>query len=328
MMKLNKIAFTFLILLTVIFFGCSKKSDVKVIKLGHGLDASHPVHIAMEFMSKELVKNSNGKMRIDIYPSQQLGTERECVELLQIGSLGMTKVSASVLEGFAPSYTIFNLPYVFRDAEHLFSILDGEIGKRILKSSEKKLIRGVCYFDAGSRSFYTKERPINSPDDLIGLKIRTQESATSVKLVNALGGSATPISWGELYTALQQGVVDGAENNPPSFYLSRHYEVCKYYSLDEHTTVPDVLIISTKIWNSLSEEEQEWFQAAVDAAVIYQRIIWKEASEDALKKVAESGVEIIYPDKKPFEEKVVSLYEEYKKTNPDIYKLLQEIKSK
>ncbi len=327
-MKLNKIATTLLILLTVIFLGCSQKSDVKVIKLGHGLDASHPVHKAMEYLSEELIKNSNGKMRIDIYPSQQLGTERECVELLQIGSLGMTKVSASVLEGFAPSYTIFNLPYVFRDEAHLFSILDGEIGKRILKSSEKKLIRGVCYFDAGSRSFYTKEKPINSPKDLTGLKIRTQESATSVKLVNALGGSATPISWGELYTALQQGVVDGAENNPPSFYLSKHYEVCKYYSLDEHTAVPDVLIISTKIWNELNEEEKEWFQAAVDAAVIYQRIIWKEASEDALKKVAESGVEIIYPDKKPFEEKVVSLYEEYKISNPDLYQLLQEIKSK
>lgn len=327
-MKLKKTALFFLILIIVIFLGCSTKSDVKVIKLGHGLDASHPVHKAMEFMSDELVKNSNGKMRIDIYPSQQLGTERECVELLQIGSLGMTKVSASILEGFASSYTIFNLPYVFRDEEHLFSILDGEIGKQILISSEKKLIRGVCYFDAGSRSFYTKEKPINSPKDLTGLKIRTQESATSVKLVNSLGASATPISWGELYTALQQGVVDGAENNPPSFYLSKHYEVCKYYSLDEHTSVPDVLVISTKIWNSFNEEEQDWFQTAVDSSVIYQRKIWKEATEEALQKVAEYGVKIIYPDKEPFAKKVESLYEEYKKSNPDLYKRIFEIKSR
>jgi tripartite ATP-independent transporter DctP family solute receptor len=327
-MKLKKIASSLLILITLMSWGCSEKSDVKVIKLGHGLDASHPVHKAMEYMSEQLVKNSNGKMRIDIYPSQQLGTERECVELLQIGSLGMTKVSASILEGFASSYTIFNLPYVFRDEAHLFSILDGEIGKRILKSSEKKLIRGVCYYDAGSRSFYTKDKPIDSPKDLSGLKIRTQESATSVKLVNSLGGSATPISWGELYTALQQGVVDGAENNPPSFYLSKHYEVCKYYSLDEHTAVPDVLIISMKIWNSLNKEERNWFQAAVDSSVVYQRKIWKEATLEALKKVAESGVQISHPNKKPFEEKVVSLYEEYKTKDPDLYKLLQEIKSK
>ena len=327
-MKLKAIASSFLVFTTLAFWGCSVKSDVKVIKLGHGLDASHPVHIAMEYMSEELVKNSNGKMRIDIYPSQQLGTERECVELLQIGSLGMTKVSASILEGFASSYTIFNLPYIFRDEADLFSILDGEIGREILKSSEKKLIRGVCYYDAGSRSFYTKAKPINSPKDLDGMKIRTQESATSVKLVNSLGGSATPISWGELYTALQQGVVDGAENNPPSFYLSKHYEVCKYYSLDEHTAVPDVLIISTKIWNSLNEEEQGWFQAAVDSSVIYQRKIWKEATNEALKKVAESGVEIIYPDKKPFSKKVESLYDEYKISDPGLYKLIFEIKSK
>ncbi len=327
-MKLIIKATSILIILLLTLSGCSSKSDIKIIKLGHGLDASHPVHKAMEYMSEQLVKNSNGKMRVDIYPSQQLGTERECVELLQIGSLGMTKVSASILEGFASSFTIFNLPYIFRDEEHLFSILDGEIGKQILKSSEKKLLRGVCYYDAGSRSFYTKEKPINSPTDLIGLKIRTQESATSVKLVNSLGGSATPISWGELYTALQQGVVDGAENNPPSFYLSKHYEVCKYYSLDEHTSVPDVLVISTKVWDSLNENEKVWFQAAIDSSVIFQRKIWKEATENALSEVAKSGVEIVHPDKKPFEEKVVSLYEEYKDSDPYLYNLIKEIKSK
>ena len=327
-MKLKKMLVLVTVLTTILFWGCAEKSDVKVIKLAHGLDASHPVHKAMEYMSEQLVKNSNGKMRIDIYPSQQLGTERECVELLQIGSLGMTKVSASILEGFASSFTIFNLPYVFRDEAHLFSILDGDIGKKILMSSEKKLIRGLCYYDAGSRSFYTKDKPINSPADLTGLKIRTQESATSVKLVNSLGGSATPISWGELYTALQQGVVDGAENNPPSFYLSKHYEVCKYYSLDEHTAVPDVLVISTKVWNSLNKEEQGWLQTAVDSSVVFQRKIWKKATNEALKKVAENGVKIIYPDKKPFAEKVESMYDYYKIADPELYKLLFEIKSK
>jgi tripartite ATP-independent transporter DctP family solute receptor len=326
-MKYKNFILSALFFIALLFMGCSVKSDVKIIKLGHGLDASHPVHKAMVYMAEQLKKNSQGKMRVDIYPSQQLGTERECVELLQIGSLGMTKVSASVLEAFASSYTIFNLPYIFRNKQHLFSILDGKIGKEILKSSEKKLIVGLCYYDAGSRSFYTKDKPINTPADLVGLKIRVQESATSVKMVNTLGGSATPISWGELYTALQQGVVDGAENNPPSFYLSKHYEVCKYYSLDEHTSVPDVLIISTKIWNSLTGQEQQWLQAAVDSSVVYQRKLWKKATEDALAKVAESGVKISYPDKKPFEEKVISLYEQYKKTDPALYQLIKEIKS-
>ena len=231
------------------------------------------------------------------------------------------------MESFASSYTIFNLPYVFRDKVHYFKILDGEIGSKILNSTNAKLLKGLCYYDAGSRSFYSKEKPVLSPIDLNGLKFRTMESATSVKLVNSLGGSATPISWGELYTALQQGVVDGAENNPPTFYLSKHYEVCKYYSLDEHTSVPDVLIISTHVWNSLSEEEQIWLQDSIDESVIYQRELWKNATEEALKKVQEAGVKISYPNKAPFENKVIPLYEEYKVSNREVYDLLKLIKS-
>jgi tripartite ATP-independent transporter DctP family solute receptor len=264
-------------------------------------------------------------MEIQIYPSQQLGTERECVELLQIGSLGMTKISSSVMENFSPLYTVFSLPYLFKNQEHHFSVLDSEIGKRILRSSEKYLVRGLCYYDAGSRSFYTVSKQVNTPEDLNGLKIRTQESQTSVKMVNALGGSATPISWGELYTALQQGVVDGAENNPPSFYLSGHYEVCKYYSLDEHTSVPDVLIISTKVWESLTEQEQKWLEDAVHESTLYQRKIWKEASDHAIEEVKKAGVIVSYPDKAPFAEKVIPLYEEYH-DNPEIYNLIKEIK--
>jgi tripartite ATP-independent transporter DctP family solute receptor len=314
------------VLLVMLFLaGCSSKSGVKIIKLGHGLVPTHPVHQAMQYMADRLKEKSNGAMEIQIYPSQQLGTERECVELLQIGSLGMTKISSSVMENFSPLYTVFSLPYLFKNQEHHFSVLDSEIGKRILRSSEKYLVRGLCYYDAGSRSFYTVSKQVNTPEDLNGLKIRTQESQTSVKMVNALGGSATPISWGELYTALQQGVVDGAENNPPSFYLSGHYEVCKYYSLDEHTSVPDVLIISTKVWESLTEQEQKWLEDAVHESTLYQRKIWKEASDHAIEEVKKAGVIVSYPDKAPFAEKVIPLYEEYH-DNPEIYNLIKEIK--
>ncbi|MBX2976850.1 MAG: TRAP transporter substrate-binding protein, partial [Ignavibacteriaceae bacterium] len=267
-----------------------------------------------------------GKIKMTVYPSQQLGTERECLELLQIGSLGMTKVSSSVLEGFSPNFKVFSLPYIFRDDEHKFNLFESELGKELLRSTEKYWLRGLCFYDAGSRSFYTKNKPIMNPDDLKGLKIRTQESPTSVKLVNALGGSATPISWGELYTALQQGVVDGAENNPPSFYLSRHYEVCKYYSLDEHTSVPDVLLISTVIWNDLTAQEQAWIQEAADESYQYQKKLWREATEEALAEVQKAGVQIYYPDKKPFDEKIQSLIEEFKK-EPEIFNLIQKIKS-
>ncbi|MCB0437094.1 MAG: DctP family TRAP transporter solute-binding subunit, partial [Mangrovimonas sp.] len=165
-----------------------------------------------------------------IYPNQQLGSERENLELLQIGSLDMTKVSVGVMENFAPKMKVFGLPFLFRDKQHAFNVLDGPIGKELLDEGEKYWLKGLCYYDAGSRSFYTKDKPVMTPEDLKGSKIRVMESVTAMDMVRSLGGAPTPISWGELYTSLQQGVVDGAENNPPSFYLSRHYEVCKFYS--------------------------------------------------------------------------------------------------
>lgn len=324
MKKLYKI---FLILfLSLAFFSCAKVTGIKKLKIAHGLDQSHPVHKAMLYLAERAKEKSHGTLQISVYPSQQLGTERECLELLQIGSLAMTKVSSSVLEGFVPIFKVFSLPYIFRSEEHKFNVFEGEVGKDLLLSPQKYWLRGLCFYDAGSRSFYTKDKPINSPADLTGLKIRTQESATSVKLVNALGGSATPIAWGELYTALQQGVVDGAENNPPSFYLSRHYEVCKYYSLDEHTAVPDVLVISTVVWNDLTEQEQKWIQEAADESYIYQKKLWKESTLESLEEVKKAGVEIIYPDKTPFIEKVQPMLEEYK-SEKDVYDLIQKIKN-
>ncbi|MEP2447042.1 MAG: TRAP transporter substrate-binding protein [Balneola sp.] len=303
----------------ILFFGllltsvaCNTASDVKVIKLGHGLDVSHPVHKSMVYMSKLLEKNSKGQMKIKIYPSQQLGTERELVELLQIGSVGITKVSASVLENFAPSYSVLSIPFIFNSEQHRFNVLEGEIGSEILNDGTRFWFQGLCFYDAGSRSFYTKDKPIYSPSDLEGQKIRVMESQTAMSMVRSLGGSPTPISFGELYTALQQGVVDGAENNPPSFYTSRHYEVSKYYTIDEHTAVPDVLIISTHIWNSLSSKEKEWLQNAASESAEYQKELWKKASTVALEKVKEAGVEIIYPEKYQFQEKVKDLYETYK----------------
>lgn len=277
-------------------------------------------------MAEKLAEKSNGKLTIELYPSQQLGTERQCLELLQIGSLSMTKVSAAVMENFNPNIQVLSLPYIFRDADHAFRVLDGEIGRELQVQSEKYWLRGLAYFDAGQRSFYTKERPVETPDDLDGLKIRVQESVTAMALVRELGGAPTPISWGELYTALQQGVVDGAENNPPSFYTSRHYEICKYYSLNEHTAVPDILVIGTVAWNRLSEQEQQWLQEAADEATVYQRKLWAEAVQEALEAVQEAGVEIIRPDKTAFAEKTQGILETYQ-DRPEIYSLIQRIQA-
>jgi tripartite ATP-independent transporter DctP family solute receptor len=329
-MRYREARYTVILLLLSCFFlsiqfGCKSEQRVKVIKLGHGLDPAHPVHLAMEYLAERVAEKSGGRMRIDVYPSEQLGSERECLELLQIGSLAMTKVSCSVIEGFVPEMSVLSLPYLFRDEAHRFRVLQGEIGRELLLAGERYWLRGLCYYDAGSRSFYTVDRPILAPDDLAGLKIRTQESPTSLRMVQALGGSATPIAWGELYSALQQGVVDGAENNPPSFHLSRHYEVCKHYSLDEHTGVPDVLVISTKIWEDLSPEFKYLLQDAADESEIFQKKLWKEATKKALEEVQKAGVTIYHPDKAPFIAAVEGIYEEYK-TNPDIFRLIQKIR--
>ncbi|MFC1660960.1 TRAP transporter substrate-binding protein [Gemmatimonadota bacterium] len=300
-----------------LLLGCQSRDDTRVLKLGHGLDVSHPVHVAMVHMARRITDLSGGRMRVDIHPSGQLGEERELIEMLQIGSIAMTKVSASPLESFVPEMTVFSIPYVFRDAEHLWRVLDGEIGRSLLVAGERHYLRGLGYYDAGPRSFYTSGAPVRKPEDLRGLKIRVQKSITSTRMVQTLGGSATPIDWGELYSALQQGVVDGAENNLPSFFLSRHYEVSRHLTLDEHTWVPDVLLISTHVWEDLSLQEREWLEAAVASSVAEQRRLWKEASEDALARVRASGVEIIEPDKSAFRSAAQPMLEGYRGTSVD-----------
>ena len=311
-------------LLGLVFAGtllsaCSRQDENIVLKLAHVLDTGHSVHQGMVHMAERLEHYSNGGMRIDIYPSGQLGSERDTVELVQIGSLAMTKVSAAPLEAFVPAMQVFSIPYVFRDRDHLFKALDSEVGKELLKSTEVARLKGMGYYDSGSRSFYMVDTPVETPADIEGQKIRVMKSQTAVKMIAAMGGGATPISWGELYTALQQGVVDGAENNPPSFYLSGHYEVCKYYALNEHTSVPDMLLMSSRIWDSLNPQQQEWLQMAVDDSVIYQRELWRVSTEEALAAVEAAGVIVTRPDKQPFMEAVKEMKAAYDGTEVGRY---------
>ena len=308
------------------FLGCQNETEVKTLRLGHVLDVQHPVHKAMVILGEELEKNSGGKMTVRIYPSGQLGGERECLELLQIGSLDVTKVSAAVVENFIPEYKVFGIPYIFRDRAHTFSVFDGKIGQELLQKGEKFRLRGLTFYDAGSRSFYMKDTPVNTPSDLINKKIRVQKSNMAVAMVNSLGGSPTPISFGELYTALQQGVVDGAENNPPSFYTSKHYEVCKYYSIDEHSAIPDVLLIGIETWDRLNEEERGWLRDAVKTSTKVQRELWAASEKESIDAVKAAGVEVVYPDKSEFRERTKDIQNTFK-DSPEMMKLINAIKS-
>lgn len=309
--------------------GCEKKGTAKreaVLKLGHGLDTGHPVHKAMVYMAERVAEKSGGRMKIEIFPNEQLGNEKELLESLQLGYLAMTKTSSAPLEGFVTKIRIFGIPYLFRDSEHFWKVLKGPIGKELLLAGQSKGLRGLCFYDAGARSFYAKKE-IREPADLKGLKIRVQISVMQMKMIEAMGGSSTPIPYGEIYTALDQGVVDAAENNTPSFYASRHYEICKYYTLDEHSRLPDILIISTRVWNNLKGEFQQILQEAADESAEYQRKIWAEAEENDLKIVKDAGVKVIYPDKELFRQSVKSVWDEFDGTEiGELIKRIQEVK--
>ncbi len=284
------------------------------LKLGHGLDPSHPVHRGMEHMKERLEALSGGAMTIDIYPSGVLGSETECLEQVQNGALAMTKSSTAAIESFVPELAVFGLPYLFRDADHFWKVLDGAVGQGLLQKGQQRFLRGLCYYDAGSRSFYTIKKPILTPSDLRGMKIRVQNSRLAMDMISTMGGAPTPVAWGELYTALQQGMVDGAENNPPSLVTSRHYEVCKHYVLDEHTRIPDILLMDTRVWNSLTTLQQTWLQQAANESSKFQRALWQEATVADLKSLEAKGVKVYRVGLQPFAQAVQPLLDSYKGT--------------
>lgn len=301
----------------------SSTADRVVIKLAHGLEESHPVHQGMLFMRKRLEELTGGRASLDIYSGGVLGSETDCLEQVQKGELAMTKVSTAALEAFLPAMKVFSVPFAFRDADHFWNTLHSPIGERMLELGVPRRFRGLCYYDSGDRNFYTTKKPIRTVADVSGMKVRVMNSRTAMDMINAMGGSPCPISWGELYTALSQGTVDAAENNPPSFISSRHYEVCKYFIATGHQRIPDMLIISTRTWDGLPEFIQLAMKQAAADSETFQRELWKEMTEASLAKAQESGVEIITPDLESFRKACAPITEapEYQ----DIRALLAEI---
>ena len=323
-MCLDRLIYLVLPIILLLLSSCSDLGGPTTVYLAHTLPTSHPVHKGMEVFADELNQLSGGEMGVKIFPDGQLGSEREVLELLQIGSIAMTKVSAATMANFAPEYKVLGVPYLFRSKDHMFSVLEGNTGDKILRSGEPFLLRGLCFYDAGSRSFYTTERPIKTPADLDGMKIRVMNHQMSVDMVNAMGGAATPMAYGELYSALEQGVVDGAENNPPSFVTSRHYEIAKYYTLDEHSSVPDVLVMGTRYWESLTEQQQAWLSEAAGRSAAAQKVFWRDNVEECMETLEAAGVEIFRPEKSLFAESSASVVREFSK-DPKMKVLVDEI---
>lgn len=296
---------------------------VEKMRLGHGLPEDHAVHKAVVKFADLVKERSGGEIEIKVFANGVLGGEREMLEQVQNGVLEITKASASPLETFSTDYKVFNLPFVFRDRDHFFKVLTSPVGESILASSKKRGFIGLAYYDSGARSFYAK-KAINTPDDLKGMKIRVQQSPTTIKMIQALGATPTPMAWGEVYSALQTGVVDGAENNVTALTNGRHGEVCKFYSETEHQIVPDVLVMSSVRWDSLKKQHQEIIKKAAVNSYEYQKSLWGAFEKVEREKSLALGVKFNTPNKQAFVAKVKPMMDEERK-NPATAKLLDAI---
>lgn len=275
-----------------------------------------------------LVKErSGGRIQIEVYYGSQLGQEKAVIEQVQFGAIDMTRVSISPVASFVPKLNAFQMPYLYRDEAHQWKVLKGDIGKSLLASLEPFGFIGLGWFEAGSRNFYNSKRPITKPEDLKGLKIRVQESELMMGLVSAFGAVPTPMAYGEVYSALQTGVVDGAENNWPSYYSTSHYEVAKYFCLDEHTRVPEIIIGSKISLGRLSKADQDLIKQAAMDAIDYQRAEWAKYEQISIDKVKAGGAQITYiGDKTEWQKLMDPLYKKQSKEIQDFVKQIQAVK--
>lgn len=276
----------------------------------------YPTVSAVQHMGAELAKATGDKLCIEVFHSAQLGQEKDTIEQTQFGVIDLNRVSLGPFNNIIEETKIPSLPYIFRSVEHMHNVMDGPIGEEILAAFEAHDLVGLAFYDGGSRSFYNKERPITKMADLEGLKFRVMQSDLFVDMVSAVGANATPMPYGEVYSSIQTGVIDGAENNWPSFESSGHFEVAGYYTLDQHLIVPEVLVMSKASYDKLSADEQMAVKAAAKASVPVMRELWVEREKASEAKVRAAGVEIITDiDKTPFIEAMVPVYEKYVTTD-------------
>nr|WP_244271619.1 TRAP transporter substrate-binding protein [Stappia indica] len=272
----------------------------------------YPTVEAVKYLGELVKERSNGRIEIEVFHSAQLGQEKDTIEQTQFGVIDMNRVSLGPFNNIIEETQVPSLPYIFRSVDHMHKVMDGPIGQEILDAFSDHDLVGLVFYDAGSRSFYNRQKPVENMADLSGMKFRVMQSDLFVDMVNALGANATPMPYGEVYSSIQTGVIDGAENNWPSFESSGHFEVAGYYTLDEHLIVPEVLVMSKKSWDKLSAEDQALIRQAAKDSVPHMRKLWAEREAASEAKVREAGVKIVNNiDKTPFIEAMKPVYEKY-----------------
>ncbi|AOB33336.1 C4-dicarboxylate ABC transporter [Bordetella sp. H567] len=286
----------------------------------------YPTVLAVRHMADLVKERSGGKMTIRVFSGAKLGSEDDSIEQVKLGALTMARVSSAAMHNICPNTRVPSLPFLFSSVDHLHTVLDGDIGKQLLTACEGAGFVGLAWYDSGSRSMYTRNKPIKTLADAKGLKIRVQQSDLSVAMVEAMGANATPMAMGEVYTSLKTGLVDAAENNFPSYESAHHYEVAKYYSLTEHSMTPEILIFSKRQWDKLSPEDQKILREAAAESVPYMRKLWAEREAKSRSIVEKAGAQIIEVDKASFQAAMKPVYERFV-TTPEMKGLVQRIQA-
>jgi tripartite ATP-independent transporter DctP family solute receptor len=277
--------------------------------------AGSPTVVAVENIGKKLATATNGRLGVQMFAAMQLGGEKEAIEQAQIGAIQFARVSVGALGPVIDDLNVFNLPFLFRSTAHMQTVIDGPIGQELLgkvTNNPKAGLVGICWMDAGARSIYDTKKPIKEIADLKGMKVRVMGNPMFVDMMNALGGNGVAMGYDQVFSALQTGVVDGAENNPPSFVFDNHYQVAKYYTLTEHLIVPEMLVFSRKTWDSLSKDDQALLTKLGGEAQQEERVLWTKYEKEALDKAKAAGIQIIeVSDKKPFQDAVKPVWDKY-----------------
>jgi len=273
----------------------------------------YPTVEAVKYFGELVKERTAGLYSVEVYHSAQLGEEKDTIEQVRSGVIDLNRISMAPFNGIIPESTVPSLPYLFRSEDHMHKVMDGEIGAQIGAAFEAADLVVLAFYDGGARSFYNSKKPINTLADLAGMKFRVIQSDIFVDMVSALGANATPMPYGEVYSSIQTGVIDGAENNFPSYDTAKHAEVAKFYSLDEHTMVPEVFVMSKASWDKLTPEDQAIFKEAAKESVTKQRELWTAQVATSRAKVEAAGSQITTPDKQPFIDAMGPVYEKHVK---------------
>ncbi len=300
-----------------------------VLKASDVHPAGYPTVAATENLGKKLEQATNGRLSMQMFSSMQLGGEKETIEQTQLGALQFNRVSVGTLGPVVDDLNAFNIPFVFSSTAHMNKVVDGDIGAELLdkvtNNANANLV-GLCWMDAGARSFYTTKKPVRSIDDLKGQKVRVIGNPMFVDMANALGANGVAMGYDQVFNALQTGVIDGAENNPPSYVFDNHYTVAKYYTLTEHLIVPEMLVYSKKSWDTLSKDDQALIKKFAREAQAEARVLWAKYETAAMEKAKANGNEIIpVADKKPYQAAVKPVWDKYGPKYADLIKRIQAI---